>query len=71
MNEPGNPAHFPGHDAPGEEWNAAGAPEVRFERATSPRPASRGVRTFTWVVLGILALAVIALVVVMATTVGR
>lgn len=71
MSEPGNPADLPGYDAAGEEWYASGAPEpVRFETAASPRPASTGIRVFVGVVLGILALGVIALIVAMVATVG-
>ncbi len=69
---PGNPADLPGHDAAGEECFASGAPDpVRFEHAQHPRPAPNGIRTFTWVILGVIALAVAALVIGLATTIGR
>jgi len=72
MSEPGNPADLPGYDAPGEEWNAAGAPEpVRFETAASPRPATTGIRVFVGIVLGVIALGVIGLIVAMVTTTVR
>ncbi len=44
---------------------------VDFEQATAPRPAPTGIRVFTWVVLGIIAAAVVSLVVVMLVAVGR
>ena len=72
MDQPGNPADLPGHDAAGEEWFASGAPEpVRFETATSPRPAAAGIRMFVGVVLGVFALGIVGLIIAMVATVGR
>ncbi|HWL02438.1 MAG TPA: hypothetical protein VNQ52_08720 [Microbacteriaceae bacterium] len=71
MSDHGNPADLPDYDAPGEEWFASGAPEpVRFETAASPRPATAGIRWFVGIILGLIAVGVVALIVVMVTTIA-
>ncbi len=42
-----------------------------FEKATAPRPAPTAIRAFTWVVLGVIAAAIVGLVIVMLVSVGR
>ena len=77
MSDHGNPADLPGYDAPGEEWFASGAPEVGdagpvgFETAVSPRPATTGVKVFVGIILGGIAIVVIAMIVAAISTAGR
>ncbi len=61
----------PDPSVPERAARVEGPAPVDFEKATAPRPAPTAIRAFTWVILGVIAAAVVALVIVMLATVGR
>lgn len=58
---------FPGAERPDGPEGPDGLP-LKFQTASNPRPARPGIRVFTWVVLIIVAIAIIGLTVSLLVT---